>query len=60
MDEHLMASPETMARLKRVFVDSLHSNIRAEELPYEQMLEEAAILDSVAVLEFVIAVEKEF
>ncbi len=60
MDEHLMASPETMARIKRVFVDSLHSNVRDEELPYEQMLEEAAILDSVAVLEFVMAVEKEF
>jgi len=60
MDEHPMASPETMARIKRVFVDSLHSNVREEELPYEQMLEEAAILDSVAVLEFVTAVEKEF
>ncbi len=55
-----MASPETMARLKRVFVDSLHSDVRDEELPYEQMLEEAAVLDSVAVLEFVTAVEKEF
>jgi acyl carrier protein len=60
MDEHLMASPETMARIKKVFVDSLHSNVREEDLPYEQMLEEAAILDSVAVLEFVTAVEKEF
>jgi acyl carrier protein len=55
-----MASPETMARIKRVFVDSLHPNVHHEELPYEQMLEEAAILDSVAVLEFVMAVEKEF
>ncbi len=55
-----MASPETMARLKRVFVESLHSDIRDDELPYEQMLEEAAVLDSVAVLEFVTAVEKEF
>ena len=55
-----MASPETMARLKRVFVDSLHWDVRDEELPYEQMLEEAAVLDSVAVLEFVTAVEKEF
>ena len=55
-----MASPETMARIKRAFVGSLHSNLREEELPYEQMLEEAAILDSVAVLEFVTALEKEF
>jgi acyl carrier protein len=60
MDEHPMASPETMARIKRVFVDSLHSDVRDEELPYEQMLEEAAVLDSVAVLEFVTALEKEF
>jgi acyl carrier protein len=60
MVEHLMASPETMARLKRVFVESLHSDVRDDELPYEQMLEEAAVLDSVAVLEFVTAVEKEF
>ena len=49
-----------MARIKRVFVDSLHWDVRDEELPYEQMLEEAAVLDSVAVLEFVTAVEKEF
>jgi acyl carrier protein len=60
MDEELIASPETMARIRKVFVESLHLNVRDEELPYEQILEEAAILDSIAVLEFVTAVEKEF
>ena len=60
MDEHPMASPETMGRIKRVFVDSLHPDIGDKEFSYEQMLEEAAILDSGAVLEFVTAVEKEF
>ena len=49
-----------MARIRKDFVESLHLNVRDEELPYEQMLEGAVILDSIAVLEFVTAVEKEF
>jgi acyl carrier protein len=49
-----------MERIRKVFVASLHLNVSEEELPYEQMLEEAAILDSIAVLEFVTAVEREF
>jgi len=49
-----------MARIRRVFVESLHLNVRDDQVPYEQMLEEVAILDSIALLEFVTAVEKEF
>jgi acyl carrier protein len=60
MDEHLAGSRDTMARIRKVFVESQHVNISGKELPYEQMLEEVAILDSIAVLEFVAAVEKEF
>ncbi|MGP0071183.1 MAG: acyl carrier protein [Bryobacteraceae bacterium] len=60
MDGRLIAGQETMARIRKVFVESLHLNIRGEELPYEQMLEEAVTLDSIAVLEFITAVEKEF
>jgi acyl carrier protein len=60
MDQHLDASRNTMARIRKVFVESQHLNLREEEVPYEQMLEEVAILDSIAVLEFVAAVEKEF
>ena len=57
MDEHLS---DTMARMRRVFIESLHLNIPDDQVPYEQMLEEVALLDSIALLEFVTAVEKEF
>jgi acyl carrier protein len=57
MDEHLN---DTMTRIRRVFVESLHLNIRDDQVPYEQMLEDVAILDSIALLEFVTAVETEF
>jgi acyl carrier protein len=66
MDEHLSrtdpsdASRDTMERIRKVFVGSLRLNVREEELPYQQMLEEAAILNSIAVLEFVKAVGQEF
>jgi len=70
MDEHLSrtaaarnpsdASRDTMERIRKVFVQSLRSNVREEELPYQQMLEEAAILNSIAVLEFVTAAEQAF
>ena len=60
MDERLVVAQETMARIRKVFVESLHLNVSDEELPYEQMLEEAVLLDSIAVLEFITAVEKEF
>jgi acyl carrier protein len=65
MDEHLSGSRDsiardTMARIRRVFVESLHLNVRDDQVAYEQMLEEVAILDSIALLEFVTAVEKEF
>lgn len=60
MDEHLNDSRDTMARIRRVFVESLHLNVREDQVAYEQMLEEVASLDSIALLEFVTAVEKEF
>jgi len=53
-------SEETMARIRKVFVESIGLNVRPEDLRYEQWLEETAILDSIAVLEFVTALEKEF
>jgi acyl carrier protein len=70
MDEHLNpseaashsagASRDTMERIRKVFVESARLKVRAQELPFEQMLEEVAILDSIAVLEFVTAMEREF
>jgi acyl carrier protein len=54
------ASRETMDRIRRVFVESLQLNVRAQDLPYEQKLDEVVGLDSLAILEFVTAVEKEF
>ena len=51
---------ETLDRIRRVFVESLHINVNRDELAYEGKLDEAAGLDSVAVLEFIAALEKEF
>ncbi len=51
---------DTMDRIRRVFIASLHLNVRAEDLLYQHKLDEAAGLDSIAVLEFVAALEKEF
>ena len=55
-----LRSGETLDRIRRVFVESLHLNIQAEDLASQDKLNEAAGLDSVAVLEFVAALEKEF
>lgn len=53
-------SCDTMRRIRRVFIESLHLNVEEEDLPYEHNLDEAVGLDSIAVLEFVAALEKEF
>jgi acyl carrier protein len=50
----------TMERIRRVFIESLNLNLREEDFSYETKLDEAVGLDSVAVLEFVTALEKEF
>lgn len=54
------ASSDTLDRIQRVFVESISVSAGHENLRYEQKLEEAASLDSIAVLEFMTAVEKEF
>jgi acyl carrier protein len=53
-------SRETMDRIRRVFLQSLHLNLSEEDLDYERRLDESAGFDSLAVLEFVTALEKEF
>lgn len=53
-------SRDTMARIRRVFIDSLHLNLGEEDFSFETKLDESAGLDSVAVLEFVTALEREF
>jgi acyl carrier protein len=53
-------SRETVARIRTVFAASLQWDRGGEGLTYEEMLDEAASLDSIAVLEFLTAVEKEF
>jgi len=50
----------TLERIRKIFVQSMRLNVPEQDLPYERMLEEAAILDSIAVLEFVTALESEF
>jgi acyl carrier protein len=53
-------SADTLARIRNVFVRSMRLGVLPEDLSYEQLLQEAAILDSIAVLEFVAALEAEF
>jgi acyl carrier protein len=53
-------SRETMDRIRRVFLQSLHLNLSEEDLDYERRLDESAGFDSLAVIEFVTALEKEF
>ena len=43
-----------------MFVESLGLNLSEAELDYERKLDEYAGLDSLAVLEFITAIEKEF
>lgn len=56
----LSGSRDTMNRILRVFLDSLHLNLDEAEVGYGQKLDEMAGLDSLAVIEFVTALEKEF
>jgi acyl carrier protein len=53
-------SRDTMDRIRRVFIQSLHLNLREEDFSYEARLDESVGLDSVAVLDFVSALEQEF
>jgi acyl carrier protein len=53
-------SPDTRDRIRRVFIESLHLNLREEDFGYQAKLDESVGLDSVAVLDFVAALEKEF
>jgi acyl carrier protein len=54
------ASRDTTDRIRTVFVKSLHLNLSEGDLEYEQRLDEMVGLDSLAVIEFVTALEKEF
>jgi acyl carrier protein len=54
------SSSPTVDRVRRVFIAALHLNLREEELRYEDKLDETVGLDSVAVLDFIGALEKEF
>jgi acyl carrier protein len=49
-----------MQRIRRVFVESLHLNLPEENFSYEAQLDETVGLDSVAVIEFITALEQEF
>lgn len=47
-------------RIKRVFVAAVSPGLDEESLRFTERLDEIAGLDSIALLEFVIALEKEF
>jgi len=55
-----VAVSDTRDRIRRVFVRSLHLNLSEGDLDYGSKLDESVGLDSLAVLEFVTALEKEF
>lgn len=48
------------SRIRRVLIDALSLNLEEKDLRFSQKLDELAGLDSLAVLEFVTALEKEF
>lgn len=54
------ASRDTLDRIRKVFIASLALNLEEKDLRDAQKLDELTGLDSLAVLEFVSAVEKEF
>jgi acyl carrier protein len=54
------ASRDTANRIQKVLVESLHASADEPGVPYEQRLDEVASVDSIAVLEFMTAVEREF
>jgi acyl carrier protein len=58
--QRLDGSRDTVNRIRRVFLESLHLNLSEHDLNYETKLDESVGLDSMAVLEFVTALEKEF
>ena len=51
---------EIAGRIRKVFIGSLSLNVREEDLEYGARLDEVAGLDSLAVLQFIAALEKEF
>jgi acyl carrier protein len=48
------------SRIRKVLIDALSLNLEEEDLRYSKKLDELVGLDSLAVLEFVAALEKEF
>lgn len=48
------------SRIRKVLIDALSLNLKEEDLRYSKKLDELVGLDSLAVLEFVTALEKEF
>jgi acyl carrier protein len=49
-----------LVRVRRVLIDSLSLNIDEDDLQYSESLDQVIGLDSLAVLEFTAALEKEF
>ena len=51
---------EITHRIRNVLIRSLSLGLREEDVPHNDRLDEIAALDSMAVLEFAIGLEKEF
>ena len=47
-------------RIRRVFIQAVSPDLTEESLRFTERLDEVAALDSIALLEFVVALEKEF
>ena len=51
---------EITRRIRNVLIQSLSLALREEDVPHNDRLDEIAALDSMAVLEFTLGLEKEF
>ncbi len=56
----MTAAEDTGRRIRRVFIQAVSPDLTEESLRFTERLDEVAALDSIALLEFVIALEREF
>jgi acyl carrier protein len=58
--ETMAEHTEIVSRIRRVLIQSLSLGMREEDLKYTNQLDEMVALDSMAILEFIAGLEREF
>jgi len=56
----MTTSEEVGRRIRKVFIEAVSPDLSEESLRFTERLDEVAGLDSIALMEFVVAIEKEF